>query len=155
MTDQPGAIDLSARQSFAFFTPVPIRFCDTDKMGHVNNCAITTFIESGRCDFVYGLIKAAGAAAEHVDFILARLAVDFRRELHYPGTVEVGTRLTRLGGKSVSSGYGVFIGDTCYATAECVNVFYDPVGRRSMEPPPALRSLLERERATPGAVVRS
>ena len=155
MTDQPGGLDLTQRGSYAFFTPVTIRFCDTDKMGHVNNCAITTFIEAGRCDFVYGLIAAAGDAAAHVDFILARIVVDFRRELHYPGTVEIGTRLTRIGGKSLTSGYGVFMGSTCYATAECVNVFFDPRERRSMSPPPALRELLEREAGRPGSVVRS
>ena len=62
---------------------------------------------------------------------MARLVIDFRRELHYPGAVEVGSRLTRLGRKSLTTGYGIFAGDACIATSEAVNVFYDMATRRS------------------------
>ncbi len=75
--------------------------------------------------------------------MLARSAIDFRREIFYPGTVEVGSRFLKLGNRSVTSGYGVFVGDTCVATAECVNVFFDMKARQSVVPSGALRGLLE------------
>ena len=43
------------------------------------------------------------------DYVLARVAIDFRSELHYPGTVEVGGRFLRVGNRSILSGYGAFL----------------------------------------------
>jgi acyl-CoA thioester hydrolase len=134
--------DLTRRSTFELFTPVTIRFCDTDKLGHVNNVSIASYIEAGRCDLFYQVMKDAGTAAE-IDFVLARAAIDFRREIFYPGTVEVGSRFLKLGNRSITSGYGVFVGDDCVATAECVNVFFDMAARASVAPSGSLRSLLE------------
>ena len=133
--------DLTRRSTFELFTPVTVRFCDTDKLGHVNNVSIASYIEAGRCDLFYKLLQEAGTSAE-IDFVLARAAIDFRREIFYPGTVEVGSRFTKLGNRSVTSGYGIFVGDACVATAECVNVFWDPKARVSMTPSEKLRGIL-------------
>ncbi len=136
------AKDLTRRETFELFTPVTVRFCDTDKLGHVNNVSIVSYIEAGRCDLYYKLMQEAGTDAT-IDFVLARAAVDFRREIFYPGAVEVGSRFLKLGNRSITTGYGVFLGVTCVATAECVNVFFDMSARTSIAPTGRLRTLLE------------
>jgi len=136
------AKDLTRRENFDLFTPVTIRFCDTDKLGHVNNVSIASYIEAGRCDLYYKLMQDAGTDAK-IDFVLARAAIDFRREIFYPGTVEVGSRFLKLGNRSVTSGYGVFVGENCVATSECVNVFFDMSTRKSVAPDGKLRELLQ------------
>ncbi len=125
--------DLTRRDTFKQFTPVTIRFSDQDSMGHVNNVTFGAYIEAARTMLVQGVLDEFDHPG--LDYILARVSIDFRRELHYPGTVEVGGRLIRLGSKSLSSGYGIFKGDECVATAESVNVFYDMNTRRSVVPP--------------------
>jgi acyl-CoA thioesterase FadM len=40
-----------------------------------------------------------------------------------------------LGSKSLTSSYGIFLGEQCIATGESVNVFYDMNTRSSVEPP--------------------
>jgi acyl-CoA thioester hydrolase len=144
-------IDLTGRESYRHWSPVTIRFGDQDSLAHVNNVALAQYFEVGRTAYVYDIIRAAGAG-QTVEFILARVVIDFLKELHYPGAVEVGSRLTRLGRKSLTTGYGIFQGDVCFATSEAVNVFYDMATRKTMEPPPAVRALLERELETPGVV---
>lgn len=134
--------DLTRRATFELFTPVTVRFCDTDKLGHVNNVSIASYIEAGRCDLYYKLMQKAQTDAR-IDFVLARAAIDFRREIFYPGTVEVGSRFIKLGNRSITTGYGVFVDDTCVATAECVNVFFDMETRKSVAPDGKLRELLE------------
>ena len=134
--------DLTRRETFEIFTPVTIRFCDTDKLGHVNNVSIASYIEAGRCELYYKLMQDAGTDAK-IDFVLARAAIDFRREIFYPGTVEVGSRFIKLGNRSITTGYGVFVSDACVATAECVNVFFDMETRKSVAPTGKLRTLLE------------
>ena len=141
-------IDLKRRESFRHWSPVTIRFSDQDSLAHVNNVALAQYFEVGRTAYVYDMIRAAGCE-EQIEFILARLVIDFHRELHYPGAVEVGARLTRLGTKSLTTGYAIFSGDACIATSEAVNVFYDMATRRSTEPPPDVRALLEREIESP------
>ena len=139
------SIDLTRRESFRHWTPVTIRFSDQDSLGHVNNVAIAAYVEAARTDLIYDLIRRGGH--EGLEFILARVCIDYLRELHYPGTVEVGARVLRLGNKSITTGYGVFLGETCVATSECVNVFFDLATRRSTPPPPELRAVIEAELA--------
>ncbi len=144
-------IDLRRRESYRHWSPVTIRFSDQDLLSHVNNVALAQYFEVGRTAYVYDVIRAAGCDGR-IEFILARVVIDFHRELHYPGAVEVGARLTRLGRKSLTTGYGIFKGDACIATSEAVNVFYDMATRRSTEPPADVRALLERELESPGVV---
>lgn len=138
-------IDLTRRDSFRHWTPVTIRFCDQDSLGHVNNVALAAYVEAARTAFIYELIRRGGMAG--LEFILARVAIDYRRELHYPGAVEVGSRLIRVGNKSITTGYGVFRGAECIASSECVNVFYDMATRKSVVPPASVRAALEAELA--------
>jgi acyl-CoA thioester hydrolase len=146
MADQK-AFDLTQRKSFHHFTPVTIRFSDTDMLGHINNVAVAAYFEAARCEIFYRLMRDGGLAERGkeatIDFVLARVAIDFKKEFFYPGTVEVGCRFTRLGSRSITTGYGLFVGETCHATAECVNVFFDLATRTSVPPPPAVRRLLE------------
>ena len=146
MADQNG-FDLTRRATFQHFTPVTIRFSDTDKLGHINNVAIAAYFEAARCALFYRLMEEA-KVPPHIDFVLARVAIDFRREFFYPGAVEVGARFVKVGRRSITSGYGVFIGETCHATAEAVNVFFNLDTRTPMEPPSDLRVLLEAAVAT-------
>jgi len=137
--------DRTTRQTFRHWTPVTIRYSDQDAMAHVNNTALATYIEAARTAFIYQLIKKSGAVG--MEFILAQLVIDYRRELHYPGTVEVGARLIRVGNKSLTTGYGVFKGDDCFATSECVNVFYDMTTRKTAVPSDSTRAELMAELA--------
>lgn len=146
MTDQK-TFDLTKRNTFGFFSPVTIRFSDTDMLGHINNVATAAYFEAARCDLFYKLMRDGGltkrGAAAKIDFVLARVAIDYKREFFYPGSVEVGSRFTRLGTRSITTGYGLFIGDICHATSECVNVFFDLETRKSVPPPDAVRALIE------------
>ena len=96
-------IDLTRRDSFRHWSPVTIRFSDQDSLSHINNVALAQYFEVGRTAYVYDIIRAAGCEGR-IEFILARIVIDFRRELHYPGAVEVGSRLTRLGRRSLTTG---------------------------------------------------
>jgi acyl-CoA thioester hydrolase len=135
--------DLTTRDSFHHWTPVTIRYSDQDAMAHVNNTALATYVEAARTAFIYDLIQRS--EMQGMEFILARLIIDYRRELHYPGMIEVGARLIRVGNKSLTTGYGVFKGEECVATSECVNVFYDMATRKTVVPSDSIRAALVAE----------
>jgi acyl-CoA thioester hydrolase len=146
MTDQTG-LDLTQKSTFKLLTPVTLRFCDTDKLGHINNVSIAAFFEASRVELFDDVIRRA-KLGPGIDYVLARIAIDFRSELHYPGTIEVGGRFVRVGNRSIASGYGAFAGDRCFATAEAVNVFFDLETRQSVVPPANVRRLLEEQIAS-------
>jgi len=135
--------DLTRRETFHRWSPVINRYSDQDAMAHVNNCALASYVEAGRTAFIYQLIRKGGL--EGMEFILARLLIDYRMELHYPGSVDVGARLVRVGNKSITTGYGIFRGEDCIATAESVNVFYDMATRKTTTPPESFRAMLTAE----------
>ncbi len=133
-------IDLTRRESFSHWTSVTIRYSDQDSMGHVNNVAIASYFEAARVELVQSVLDRFDHA--HLDFILARVAIDYHNEFHYPGTVDVGARILRLGTKSMTSGYGLFMGQRCLATSQAVNVFFDTQKRASVAPPDEVRAAL-------------
>ena len=141
-------VNLRDRKSFRHFTPVTIRFCDQDSMDHVNNVAFTAYVEAARCDYILAVLGRFHYPT--LDFVLARHTIEYLAELHYPGTVDVGARVLKVGTKSLTSGYGVFLGDTCMANSICVNVFYDMQTRTSVAPPDDVRDAFRAELADAG-----
>ena len=126
--------------AFRHWTDIPIRYSDQDGMGHVNNASYVVYVETARVPFLYQFFDPD---AERIDVVLANLEIDYHRETRYPGMLRVGARLVGVGSKSVRTEYGVYREDECLATARCVNVFFDPVERRSMAPPQAVRRRIE------------
>lgn len=119
-----------------------LRYSDQDPMGHVNNVAITALLESGRMGFLWHLFRDAPLPTRGM--VLARLSVDYLNEILLPEPVEVGGRLARIGGRSITTQYAVFQGTTCCVVSESVNVFFDPETRKSAEPQGEIAVLLER-----------
>lgn len=132
------ALDLSDPGIYRDWVDDTIRFSDQDSGGHVNNVSYAYYVEGGRVAF-----KRGHALEPHTGerFVVARVALDFRRETHYPGTVRVGTRVIRVGGKSFTLGHGVFRDGTCLCTAESTGVYIGPEG--AVRIPEDVRGVLE------------
>jgi acyl-CoA thioester hydrolase len=132
---------LTERASYRAWTQDRLRYADTDRQGHINNAVFATFFESGRVAFLYD--PAAPLAPAGCEFVIARLAIDFRAELHWPGTVDIGSAVLSIGRSSLTLAQAVFLGDACIATAETVIVLTDARTRRSTPLPEAARARLE------------
>ena len=132
-------------QDFPLRTTDKLRYGDTDRQGHVNNAVFSTFLETGRVEMVFDAdhpLLAPGAA-----FVIARLELDFKAELRWPGTVEIGTRVQAVGPSSVPLEQAVFQNGVCAALGKTVLVQMDEETRRSKPLEPAA---LERLRALAG-----
>ena len=135
----------TARASYALWTTDTLRYGDTDRQGHVNNAVFATFCESGRVRFLYD--EALDLRGPGGNFVIARLELDFLAELFYPGQVDIGTRVLAIGRSSFRLGQGIFDGERCAATAECIMVLVDDATRKSQPLTPRLRAWLEARRA--------
>ena len=138
------AADLTDAGTFRHWTPVSLRFSDQDSMGHINNVAFAAYVEQARVAFINVFLRNWG---EGIDYILASVNIDYRREMHFPGTVDIGVRLIRIGTKSITTGYGLFKDGTNVATAGSVNVFFDTKNGMTILIPDNLRAILGQEMA--------
>jgi len=126
-------------------TTIAIRWRDLDALGHVNNAVYATYLEEARDRWLTGVL---GLGETLWDYVLARLAIDFRRELKQDdGPVVVRTRLGRLGTSSVTLHEEIAArAGWVAAEAESVIVARDAAAGRS-------RPLTEAERAALTAVL--
>ncbi|WP_394822742.1 acyl-CoA thioesterase [Pendulispora albinea] len=131
-------------EDFPFRTHDTIRYGDTDRQGHVNNAAFATFCETGRVAFLH--LTEQSLAHPGTSFVIARLVLDFRAEITWPGTVDIGTRLTKVGRSSMTLEQGLFQNGRCAATSESIVVLVDDATRKSTPLLPEILRVLEARR---------
>lgn len=125
--------------------PIQLRYSDTDMMGHINNAAYAQFLEIARLDFLDSLLglSRAGGAREEFTVVLARLELNYRREVRLGQAVEVLTRLVRVGGSSWTYSFRLLADGVLSADGESVQVHIDPQSRRPAPLPQELRAAME------------
>lgn len=127
---------------FPFWTEEKLRIADTDMNGHINNGAIGAYCEAGRAEVLHEI--AGPPPGRSVAMAVARVEIDYLRELHYPGRVRIGTAVSRIGTSSFVLDQGLYSGEACFAAARSVMVVMDLETRRPIPIPAALREALER-----------
>ena len=106
-----------------------LRFADTDRNGHITSSVFAICCQSGRLALLSD--PARGVTPPTSQFVLARLVLDYRREMHWPGSVEIATRIERIGRSSITLAQALFQNDRCVATAQSVAVLMDAISRRA------------------------
>jgi acyl-CoA thioester hydrolase len=112
----------------AFERQVPVRWKDTDALGHVNNAVFLTYLEEARDAFYTQVIGADPF------YVVARLEVDLRAEVFHPdGYVTVRIDVERLGTTSLTTSETVFTSaGQVAAQARVVTVRWDQSARRAV-----------------------
>ena len=117
------------RTAFRHWCREKLRNADTDQFRHVNNSVMASLFEAGRMELFNEASIASQPGKAHPAVV--RLLLDFHRELFYPGEVSIGTRVERVGDRSVEIMQGLFDSQGCVASAEAVCVFLDPAAGRA------------------------
>jgi acyl-CoA thioester hydrolase len=132
------------RASYRRWTREILRYGDLDPVGHVNNNAYGLFIENARTMlFVHvdDAAREAGLTLPRFDWVIRRLEFDYLSEMRYPGEVEVGLAITRMGNSSMIMRHGVFQGDRLACATLGVSVCFDLDARASMPIPAEIREI--------------
>ncbi|MGH8128164.1 MAG: acyl-CoA thioesterase [Gammaproteobacteria bacterium] len=134
-----------------------IRWGDMDAFGHVNNVEFFRYLESARVEYAMTVL-ANEVRAEGENIILADLRCAFRRQLKWPGAVDIYTRTARVGRTSMALEQAMCVADTSEvaATAETVLVWFDFHAQQPAPVPEAIRArIADYERAEPEGVHRA
>jgi acyl-CoA thioester hydrolase len=79
---------------------IEIRWRDVDAYRHVNNAVYATYLEECRDEFVDSVLHGVGDAW---DYVLARVAINYRRELTQADDMVVVTvEVERIGNSSIT-----------------------------------------------------
>ena len=135
----PGPLDTTPRlEDFPYRLSDNVRFGDLDPNQHVNNAVYATYFETGRVTLMkspeYGLTPPGLA------WIMVRLDIHFRAELHWPGKIELGLGVAKFGRTSVSFDQVVFSEGKCVASARAITVLIDEVTRKPVPLTPELKA---------------
>jgi acyl-CoA thioester hydrolase len=63
--------------------------------------------------------------------VVIKLVLEFHAEMDWPGKVEIGTRVTRIGSFSVVLAQALYVDEACVAVAGPTVVVMDETTRRS------------------------
>jgi acyl-CoA thioester hydrolase len=92
-------------EGYKLVSEIPVRFCDTDAMGHVNNANYLSYLEVARVEY---LRKVTGRVhVEDFGVIIARIEIDYKSPVLHYETLLVGCRVCEIGGASVMMDYHI------------------------------------------------
>ena len=88
------------KSNYQYWTVINTRWRDMDAIGHINHAIYLSYMETSRVDFLrkigfIGLIKEMDESA-----ILGGLEINYLIQGTHPETLEVGSRISRIGEKS-------------------------------------------------------
>jgi acyl-CoA thioester hydrolase len=105
-----------------------VRFADLDPNQHVNNATYASYFETGRVTLMKD--RAYGLMPEGLGWVMVRLDMHFRAELHWPGRIELGLGVVKFGRTSVSFDQVVFSEGKCVASARAITVLIEEATRK-------------------------
>jgi acyl-CoA thioester hydrolase len=131
---------------FPVIITLPVQWGDQDAFGHVNNVVYFRWYESARIAYFEQSGIAALLEQQQLGPILARIACDYHRQLNFPDTIEVGSRVTRVGSKSMTIEHAIYsqAQQAIVAKSDSVVVIFHYGDNVSHAVPQDVRAQLER-----------
>jgi acyl-CoA thioester hydrolase len=127
---------------YRFFYEVPVRFHDLDAMGHAHHSLPLIYMEEARAAYWRDIAEKVGL--DQIDYVIGSFNLRYHERIHFPGTIRVALRVSRVGNSSFTMQYelqdenGVLV-----ANGESVQVMYDYAAGASKPIPGAVRSRIE------------
>jgi acyl-CoA thioester hydrolase len=95
-----------------------------DVFRHINNNSIGRYFEEGRADLNISAFGSASitSPADGEQILFATATIDFLAPARYPGSIEIGTGVLRIGKSSYTVAQAAFQEGSCIALSEVVAV---------------------------------
>ena len=130
---------------YAVVVRLPIQWGDQDAFGHVNNTVPIRWFESARIAYLERIGVREKGAQEGLGPILAMVSCNYRRQLHYPDSVRIGARITKIGRSSMTMLHVVYSEQlqAIAADGESVIVMFNYATNRSHPVPDTVRHKID------------
>jgi acyl-CoA thioester hydrolase len=129
-------------QGFRSVYTQEVAFRDLDAFGHVNNAVYLTYLENARVTYLRDVLGVDSLSTLLV--IVASVQIDFRSRASLGDVLEVGSRVSRVGGKSFDLDHEIRgPGGRLVAEAHTVLVAFDYEQDGPMDVPAEWRERIE------------
>jgi acyl-CoA thioester hydrolase len=123
-----------------FSAPLQVRFADTDAQGHVFFANYLTFADEGMTAYM----RAIGCPwqeliAMGVDIFYVSSKCDYKGSAKFDTTLDLHTRIGRIGNTSMDTECSIYSGDELIAEAVLTSVFIDTETREPVRVPDRVR----------------
>lgn len=92
---------------FRFSTPISIRYCETDKSGHLNNVSYVIYFEQGRVEYLnrLGIGKPMFEEESDIMFVAIDIECQYVAQVYFGDVLELAVRISKLGNRSLDMEY--------------------------------------------------
>jgi acyl-CoA thioester hydrolase len=129
---------------YAAIVTLTVQWGDQDAFGHVNNAVALRWFETSRIRLLeeHGLGYLIGG--DPLVPLVTAISCRYRRQVTYPDTIRVGTRVAELGRSRMTLAHRVFshAQQQIVAEGETTAVFFDRGAQRPIRIPAAVRTAL-------------
>jgi acyl-CoA thioester hydrolase len=132
-----------ARSAYRHFVRISLRWADNDAYGHVNNTVHYAWFDTAVNEWLVGQGLLDIEAGDQIGLVV-ETGCRYFAPLSYPGLVDIGLAVDRIGSSSVTYRLGVFAAGSDDAAAEghFTHVYVDRANRRPVALPDAWRAKL-------------
>jgi acyl-CoA thioester hydrolase len=128
---------------YAFSTDLEVHLRDIDRLNHVNNAVVVSYLQQARVEYLHELVDYLD---EDTYVVVVTQTMEYQHPIAWGDTVTIDLRVTDLGSSSVTVEYRVRVGDTVCATAETVLVTFDRDEQASVPLPEDWREALRADK---------
>lgn len=133
-------------EKYKFFTPVRVRYADTDAQGHVFFSNYLVYFDQGLTDY----LKAIGYGYDTMledgfDFFYVETQCTFKGSARFDEVLHVHARITHIGRTSFTFQFAIYKADSdeLITTGRIVAVAVEKGGRQPVPVPERLRKAVE------------
>ena len=134
--------------SYPVIDAIGARYGDMDSNAHLNNLALESLHENARATMNRSLFADIyDVSTRRLRLVTSQNAVHFLAEVHWPGTIQTGAGVGRIGRTSFVASTGLFVGGSCVGVCDTVLVLLDDDGPAPLsdEQIAALKTVLLKE----------
>jgi acyl-CoA thioester hydrolase len=132
-------------KNFKHITKIKVRFSDLDAMEHVNNATYLSYLEEARIKYFNDLFNLKDGNLDY-EAVIARIEIDYLFPIVLGDEIEVYTRISNLGNKSVDVLHIISISKESRlikaATSVTKLVYYDYKSRTTKKIPEAAKKII-------------
>jgi len=129
-------------EHFRYVRPIHVRFRDLDVLGHVNHVVYLSYVEQVRSHYFLELLGLPVPGGLPYAWVVARVTCDYLLPLGFGEVVDVGWRISRLGGASADYIFELVRGEDVVARGGGALVLADPLAGKSTTIPDGWRSAI-------------
>ena len=135
-------------ECYPYVDEIAVRFADMDVNAHLNNLALESLHENARATMNRQLLPGAYRTGPRLRLVTSQNAVHFLAEAHWPGMIQTGAGVGRIGRTSYVASTGLFVEGRCIGVCDTVLVLVGDDG--PVELPEEFRNAVEGARLREG-----